>query len=101
MPPCLPQATVLVTGANGFIGTWICQTLLQSGYFIRGTGRSQYKGNHLKKLFATFGEKFEYVVVEDPTKVRLFWLNSEQQVEQPSLDRLMHSKKLFRETSAQ
>ena len=70
MPTCLPPATVLVTGANGFIGAWICQILLQSGYSVRGTGRSESKGEHLKKIFASYGDKFEYVVVADPTKVR-------------------------------
>lgn len=31
---------VLVTGATGFLGSWIVQTLLHSGYCVRGTARS-------------------------------------------------------------
>lgn len=69
MPTVQPPAKVAVTGASGFIGCWICQTLLQSGYAVRGAVRSDAKGAYLKKLFVAFGDKFEYVVVADATAV--------------------------------
>ena len=62
-------AKVLVSGANGFIAVWVVKTLLEKGYSVRGTIRSIDKGDHLKKLFGHYGEKFELVVVEDITKV--------------------------------
>jgi nucleoside-diphosphate-sugar epimerase len=62
-------AKVLVSGANGFIAVWVVKTLLEKGYSVRGTIRSIDKGDHLKKLFGQYGEKFELVVVEDITKV--------------------------------
>ena len=69
MPVVPAPATVLVTGASGFIASWVSRTLLQSGYSVRGTVRSAEKGNYLKSIFAEFGEKFEYIIVSDVTKV--------------------------------
>ncbi|KAF9232840.1 hypothetical protein BU15DRAFT_67091 [Melanogaster broomeanus] len=56
-PPC----KVLVSGATGYIAAWVVQTLLRGA-------RSVAKGEHLKKLFASYGDKFEVVVVEDIAK---------------------------------
>lgn len=70
MPAVVPPARALVTGANGFIAVWVVHTLLERGYFVRGTIRSESKGVYLKKLFEKYGDKFECVVVEDITKVR-------------------------------
>lgn len=35
MPAIKAPATVLVTGANGFIGAWVCKALLDAGYTVR------------------------------------------------------------------
>ena len=64
-----PGSKVLVTGANGFVAIYIVQRLLQEGYSVRGTVRTAAKGEHLKKVFTEYGDKFEIVVVEDITKV--------------------------------
>jgi uncharacterized protein YbjT (DUF2867 family) len=32
--------TVCVTGAGGFVGSWIVKTLLNHGYTVRGTVRN-------------------------------------------------------------
>uniref|UniRef100_A0A8H7XUH4 NAD-dependent epimerase/dehydratase domain-containing protein n=1 Tax=Psilocybe cubensis TaxID=181762 RepID=A0A8H7XUH4_PSICU len=42
---------VLVTGANGYIGTWLIQGLLEKGYTVRGTVRSEEKGKPLTEYF--------------------------------------------------
>ncbi|KAG8932119.1 methylglyoxal reductase (NADPH-dependent) gre2 [Tulasnella sp. 408] len=65
MPNVSPPAKVLVTGASGFIAAWICQTLLDKGYSVVGTVRSESKGDYLKDLFKDFGDKFSYVIVKD------------------------------------
>ncbi|KAG9001841.1 methylglyoxal reductase (NADPH-dependent) gre2 [Tulasnella sp. JGI-2019a] len=59
-------ATVLVTGASGFLATFCCQSLLRRGFNVRGTVRSQAKGEYLKKLSENEPNgKFEYIIVED------------------------------------
>ena len=71
MPTVQAPAKVLVSGENGFVAVWIVQNLLDHGYSVRGTVRSTEKGEHLKKIFAKYGDKHEVVVVEDMTKVSL------------------------------
>ena len=34
------QQLVCVTGAGGFIGSWVVKELLQRGYLVRGTARN-------------------------------------------------------------
>lgn len=70
MPIVQPSSKVLVSGANGFIAIWVVRSLLEKGYAVRGTVRSAEKGEHLKKLFAQYGDKHEVVVVEDITEVK-------------------------------
>ncbi|KAI0056653.1 D-lactaldehyde dehydrogenase [Artomyces pyxidatus] len=65
MAPVTSPARVLVTGANGFIAAWIVRTFLEAGYTVRGAVRSASKGEHLKSLFAAYGERFEVVAVGD------------------------------------
>ena len=69
--PAVTSGKILVTGANGYIAIWIVQHLLERGFSVRGTVRSEQKAAHLRKVFASFGDKLEVVVVEDITKVRL------------------------------
>ena len=69
MPAAL-SGKVLVTGANGYIAVWIVKLLLEAGYSVRGTVRSESKAAHLRKLFSSYGDKLELVIVDDITKVR-------------------------------
>ena len=71
MPAVQPPARVLVSGATGYIAAWVVQNLLDRGYAVRGTVRSVSKGDFLKKAFASYGDRFELVVVEDIAKVSL------------------------------
>ena len=68
--PAITTGKVLVTGANGFIAVWLVKDLLERGFSVRGTVRSESKGEHLKKLFSQYGDKLELVVVDDITEVR-------------------------------
>lgn len=70
--PAATSGKVLVTGANGYIAVWLVQKLLEQGYAVRGTARSESKGKHLKEIFKQHGDKFEFAVVDDITKVRLY-----------------------------
>ena len=72
MPTIIPGNKVLVSGANGYIATWVVRTFLEQGYAVRGTVRSPEKGHYLSELFKDYGDKFELVVVEDITKVSIY-----------------------------
>ncbi|KZV64905.1 NAD(P)-binding protein [Peniophora sp. CONT] len=65
MPAVEAPAKALVTGANGYLAAWIVRILLEQGYRVRGTVRSTEKGDELKRAFAEFEGKFEYVIVKD------------------------------------
>ena len=67
--PAVTSGKALVTGANGFVAMWLVRKLLERGFSVRGTVRSESKIAQLKQAFADFGEKFEGVIVEDITKV--------------------------------
>lgn len=69
MPDVQPPAKVLVSGATGYIAAWVVQNLLDRGYTVRGTARSVAKGDFLKKAFASYGDRFEIVIVEDIAQV--------------------------------
>lgn len=60
-------AKVLVTGANGYIGTWIVRKLLDHGFSVRGAVRSNSKGKHLLELFKDEAKsgRFEIAIVPD------------------------------------
>ena len=45
-----PSLPVLVTGASGYIGSWIVRTLLEAGYTVRGTVRNPQKAKGLEHL---------------------------------------------------
>ncbi|CAL1709336.1 unnamed protein product [Somion occarium] len=70
--PIANSGKVLATGANGYIAIWVVKALLEQGYSVRGTVRSESKGTHLKERFKSYGDKLEVVVVEDITKEGAF-----------------------------
>lgn len=74
MPAITAPAKVLVSGANGFIAVWVVRTLLEHGYSVRGTVRSESKGTHLLNLFKdeVLNGKFELVIVPDITAYGAF-----------------------------
>lgn len=71
MPIIAPASKVLVSGANGYIATWVVRTLLEHGYAVRGTVRTETKGAFLVDMFRSYADKLELVVVEDIAKVLL------------------------------
>ncbi|CAH2353976.1 putative NADPH-dependent methylglyoxal reductase Grp2p [[Candida] railenensis] len=63
-------ATAFVSGATGFIAQHVIKQLLEKGYSVVGSVRSESKGENLKKNFAT--DKFSYEIVEDLETVGAF-----------------------------
>ncbi|KAI0651165.1 NAD-P-binding protein [Trametes meyenii] len=72
MPAVQPPATVLVTGVSGFSGAWIARALLENGYAVRGTVRSETKGAYVAGLFKAHGDRFASVIVPDISKPDAF-----------------------------
>lgn len=65
------DSAILVTGANGFIATWTIGNLLSRGYTVRAAVRSKQKGEHLQRLYESFGSKLSLIVVGNMDKVLL------------------------------
>ncbi|KAJ7595124.1 D-lactaldehyde dehydrogenase [Mycena floridula] len=63
---------MLITGANGFIGSWITRVFLEKGYSVRAAIRSADKGVFLTKAHGSYGARFELIVVGDITKPGAF-----------------------------
>jgi nucleoside-diphosphate-sugar epimerase len=47
-----PKAPVLVTGASGYIASWIVRTLLEAGYAVHGTVRDPQRQKGMEHLHA-------------------------------------------------
>ncbi|KZP20199.1 NAD-P-binding protein [Athelia psychrophila] len=58
---------ILVTGANGFLGSHIIHQLLEKGYRVRGTARGP-KVALSREIFSSYGDKFEVIAVNDTAK---------------------------------
>ncbi|ODN78405.1 hypothetical protein L202_04044 [Cryptococcus amylolentus CBS 6039] len=56
---------VLVTGASGYIAAHTAREYLKQGFNVRGTVRSDDKGEYLRNLFKDLPGKFTYVIVKD------------------------------------
>jgi nucleoside-diphosphate-sugar epimerase len=70
--PSLPQlavpkgSTVLVTGANGLLGSHIADQFLAYGYKVRGTVRDLEKSSWLADVFVKNYGKGSFVLVKVP-----------------------------------
>ncbi|KAF4617262.1 hypothetical protein D9613_005668 [Agrocybe pediades] len=70
MPPIESNKSkrVLVTGANGYIASWVVKTLLEQGFTVLGAVRTQEKGDEVIDMFKKHTDRLEIVVIEDMTK---------------------------------
>ncbi|GJN91552.1 hypothetical protein Rhopal_004575-T1 [Rhodotorula paludigena] len=57
--------TVLVTGASGFVASYVIDAFLNAGWRVRGTVRSRAKAQHLVDRYPDHADKFELVEVKD------------------------------------
>ncbi|KAI1818656.1 hypothetical protein GGS20DRAFT_528129 [Poronia punctata] len=68
-PTIPPNSLILVTGANGLIGSWVVSKLLEAGYRVRGTVRSITKSSWMIPFFNQDQDqdqdRFELVQVSD------------------------------------
>ena len=63
------NSTILVTGANGFIATWLVGDLLKKGYNVRAAVRTEAKGKNLLENYGSYGDKLQIFAVGDIKKV--------------------------------
>jgi nucleoside-diphosphate-sugar epimerase len=54
-----PQAPVMVTGASGYIASWIIKYLLEAGHTVHGTVRDPAKASHLQALSKANGDRLK------------------------------------------
>ncbi len=59
--PAPSDTTVLVTGASGFISKHILRELLERGYRVRGTVRSERRADEIRALFADAELEFAHL----------------------------------------
>ncbi|KAK7705509.1 hypothetical protein SLS57_010043 [Botryosphaeria dothidea] len=56
---------ILVTGATGFIGAHVVDTLLERGYKVRGSARSRPKADEMLNARPQWKDRFDFVQVAD------------------------------------
>ena len=56
--------TVLITGATGFIGSWVVKLLLERGMHVRATARSLEKAEFLNEMDKDNGSILEIVKMD-------------------------------------
>jgi len=68
MPEITSKSSILVTGANGYIGVWTVRILLERGYSVRAAIRSEQRGQHLLSHFSAYGDRLKLAIVPDIMK---------------------------------
>lgn len=63
----MSDSLVFITGATGFIGAQIVQHTLDAGYKVRLSVRRESQIQDLRRVFDSFADKVDYVVVPDYT----------------------------------
>lgn len=56
---------ILVTGANGFVAAHAIIALLDGGYHVRGTVRSENSAETVRKTYSAYSDKFSVAVIPD------------------------------------
>ncbi|KAG2183642.1 hypothetical protein INT43_006650 [Umbelopsis isabellina] len=67
-----PGSHVLVTGSTGYIGVHVVKRLLEAGYRVTGTARSQDKTTKIQNEFKDYQDKLNFVYTGDLEKEGAF-----------------------------
>ncbi|KDN45793.1 hypothetical protein RSAG8_04626, partial [Rhizoctonia solani AG-8 WAC10335] len=87
MPFIQSPAKILLTGANGYLAVHAIKNLLERGYTVVGTVRSEPKGEELVKLFPSHAGKLSYAVVPNIVKAGAF----DQVIKEGNFDAVAHA----------
>ncbi|CAE6435073.1 unnamed protein product [Rhizoctonia solani] len=87
MPFIQAPAKILLTGANGYYAVHVVKDLLDRGYTVVGTVRSESKGEELVKLFPAHTGKLSYAVVPNILKEGAF----DQVIKEGNFDAVAHA----------
>jgi nucleoside-diphosphate-sugar epimerase len=66
------EQTLLITGANGFLGLYVVREALERGYHVRGTVLSEISAAKVRGLFAKYDSRLSLSVIPDLTKKELY-----------------------------
>ncbi|KAK3389141.1 hypothetical protein B0H63DRAFT_463060 [Podospora didyma] len=89
IPPPTAGGRVLLTGGTGFIASHVLDCLLDHGFDVVVTARSEEKGRRIvKSLDASLGKKVSYVVVENIARDGAF---DEAIKSDPPVDYVVHT----------
>jgi nucleoside-diphosphate-sugar epimerase len=83
---------VLLTGANGFVGSHILDQLLAQGFSVRSIVRSQAKAQQVLSDFPNFGSRLDFGIVPDITAPGAF---DEVVKSSPPFDTVIHTASPF------
>ncbi|KWU46663.1 NAD(P)-binding protein [Rhodotorula sp. JG-1b] len=57
--------TVLVTGASGFLASYVVDAFLQAGWRVKGTVRNKSKADHIRSRYPSHADQLDLVEVKD------------------------------------
>ncbi|KAI9646647.1 hypothetical protein NHQ30_004644 [Ciborinia camelliae] len=83
---------ILLTGANGFVGSWVLDHLLKQGHSVRAIIRSQSKAQQVSSDFPTYESQLDFGIVPDITTSRAF---DEVVKSDPPFDIIIHTASPF------
>lgn len=63
------EQTILVTGANGYIGGHVIKEALERGYHVRALVRTEKSSQKFRAVFASYGDQLSWAYVPDITVV--------------------------------
>lgn len=65
-------STIFITGATGFIGSWVTKVALHAGYHVRLSVRDEAQIERLATLFSSSRNQLDFVVIQDISEASAF-----------------------------
>ncbi|KAF7907128.1 uncharacterized protein EAF01_004715 [Botrytis porri] len=83
---------ILLTGVNGFVGSWILDHLLRQGHFVQAIVRSESKAERVSSDFLAYKPHFKFGIVPNITAPGAY---DEVVQSDPSFDVVIHTASSF------